>query len=563
MKANRGWLSINCRNYNISDSIIFSQILSALNKWPRNDYFALDMSWIADLMQPFARVEVECVNWDQITNKVMSFQHHITLPYNRLEETYKIAFVINNNLVNNKFKTRDIDVFLRNNPCYFPIQEPSIRIRKLHKKGLSRSQSNNLSKLLSIFVRLPVYKYHATCRLFSLITQVQFPKQCLYTQENMTVYHLINTGWSAAFGSLFGEFIVSLSKFPTNVFVVPKAIEFKALEWIFHDKILNKQYNMSDIWKWIDPDTCDPISIMFDPWSCNFISFTNCTHSENGKLRRIHSSYPNATDSGRYEIPIFILRNGLDSFHSYDNLDYQNISIAYLRTLFDDALLLDDSQWAIFRILTFLQRPNFRLRYLIREFNFDILPIPTKPISENNKQLSKLNSNTGNNNQDNIFNNGFILSRPCLVIHVRNGDANDWRISYHSKIDRTLAGHVRYARNLTRDLGIKNIFLASDNETVIQNAPFEYPEYIWFTQRRPIKDLSQDTYEVRNEDSVQKDLARILVDMRTTAKCDGMVGSMDSSMAESMFTQHCAMHRDGAYLPSVDLREVHYGLTFK
>lgn len=89
-----------------------------------------------------------------------------------------------------------------------------------------------------------------------------------------------------------------------------------------------------------------------------------------------------------------------------------------------------------------------------------------------------------------------ILKKPCVGIHVRNGDAlMDSR--GQSKIDRTLAAHVQHAQDLIRRTGAVTVFIASDNATAIDIAPRVYPQYHWMTQRRPIK--QQEIYDVRNE----------------------------------------------------------------
>ena len=47
---------------------------------------------------------------------------------------------------------------------------------------------------------------------------------------------------------------------------------------------LNSQesVNLSGIWKWIDLKSCNNMNAAYDPWSCNFISLTNCTRPEAG-----------------------------------------------------------------------------------------------------------------------------------------------------------------------------------------------------------------------------------------------------------------------------------------
>jgi hypothetical protein len=50
---------------------------------------------------------------------------------------------------------------------------------------------------------------------------------------------------------------------------------------------------------------------------------------------------------------------------------------------------------------------------------------------------------------------------------------------------------------MTVAMGIPNVYLMSDNLTVIETAAREFPEFQWFTQRRPIK--VHGTFDVKNE----------------------------------------------------------------
>ena len=66
----------------------------------------------------------------------------------------------------------------------------------------------------------------------------------------------------------------------------------------------------------------------------------------------------------------------------------------------------------------------------------------------------------------------------CLAMHIRHNDVTTDDRAW-SGIDRSLDAHVRYSRNLTASLGLRHIFLATDNLTVVEVAAKLYPEFTW------------------------------------------------------------------------------------
>jgi hypothetical protein len=156
-------------------------------------------------------------------------------------------------------------------------------------------------------------------------------------------------------------------------------------------------------------------------------------------------------------------------------------------------------------------------------------------------------------------------------MHVRHNDAalDSRSINY---VDRSLEAHVRISKKFIQ--GIQNIFLATDNATVVAIASLQFPQFKWFTQQRPMsakvglyKMFTQVT-EIFNSSkidgkqveeghrisdkldrnsaeriaySVQKDLAHIMADIRFASHCDALVGSFDSRMTNFMHIVMCSM----------------------
>ena len=50
---------------------------------------------------------------------------------------------------------------------------------------------------------------------------------------------------------------------------------------------------MNGLWAWADPERCDEWTYLNDPWACNYIAFTNCSH-------RVKSEHLISMDSSGY-----------------------------------------------------------------------------------------------------------------------------------------------------------------------------------------------------------------------------------------------------------------------
>lgn len=117
-------------------------------------------------------------------------------------------------------------------------------------------------------MRLPIFGFHATCRLYSQITLHQNPKQCIYDNDHMITHWLHNTGWSASFNGLMFKLAAILCKtagtpgteksihYPNKILVVPRAIEFRSRERLLIDKNSNLKIKSKGGWYWSNPDTC-------------------------------------------------------------------------------------------------------------------------------------------------------------------------------------------------------------------------------------------------------------------------------------------------------------------
>jgi hypothetical protein len=69
-------------------------------------------------------------------------------------------------------------------------------------------------------------------------------------------------------------------------------------------------------------------------------------------------------------------------------------------------------------------------------------------------------------------------------------------------IDYSLHGYMSCTEDFAASLGVNNIFLVTENATVIALAPQKYPQYSWYTQRRTRKS-SADTSRDKKEEKVE------------------------------------------------------------
>lgn len=551
---NANWKCLECHSrYGVvgSDELessgrIYGIIRSVVHKAEaRMVYFALDSTWMDRLLHVESHVVVTAVALEGIGSLVMPTPPPQALPASERDEVLQVVYAELSGRYNEHYEA--VDTFLSQNPCWLPLHEPSLDGRPGPDKPLARAgqRFSPHTKLRSVvLVRLPVWGLHATCRLFQRITDLQHPSTCRHDATHMLTHHLHNTGWSATFNAVLFKLahVLHQSVFPHKLLAITRAIDFRSRERLLHD-VNGTAFNSTGGWYWANPATCPAHTEAYDPWACNFISLSNCTRRERG-TSLLSPPFPPASRDYQWETPQTVRWKGFDLLGGSESE-----SIETLRARYGDAALFGEEQWAYSRFHTFLQRPNGRLRAHIRRSlrNLEFL----SPISSG--------SGGGGGGGGSGGGGGGVLKKqqPCVAIHVRHGDSrHDTRGNKARRIDRSLAAHVYHARNLTAALGVTNLFLASDNLSVIARAAHDHPYYHWSTQRRPIKDWP-GMYDVHNEDDIQLELAHVIADTRIAATCEAIVGAFDSGFAEQMLVAGCQHSRQGTCPPSLDLRMVY------
>ena len=543
LAPNEAWQCKGCDSHDISNSNkylvtqeIFGFIRQCIYKEQRNIYFAFDSSWMDRILLSESKVHVTVLKASSIRDTIMPPLQ--SLPTNENDETFQIIY--SELMPNEGFDYYGIDHFLAQNPCWLPLHEPIDlgQIRQI--QGITKVKKLkhflDLQNRTVIFLRLPVFGYHSTCRLYTQITKHQNPKECIYDDDHMLVHHLHNTGWSATFNAVLFKlsFIFLKRTYPSKVLVPTRAIDFRSRTRLRKD-INGTYFNQTGGWYWSNPETCHPDIESYDPWACNFISITNCSRKSRG-VSIMNPPYPKPSGDFPYEYPGAIFEKDFDTSYISDT----TIEEDYVK--YRDGYKADPEKWSYYRLHAFLQRPNFQMRQHMRK-SFKSLTLVDFMASS--KKVNHLPQ-------------GYLISshmkKPCLAMHIRHGDSTiEFRAA--KKIDRSFESHAFHAFNLTVALGISNIFIASDNLSVITNSFLKNPEYHWYTQRRPIKEWGM--YDVHNEDDIQLELAHIFVDLRFAANCEGIIGTFDSGFTEQMVVSMCSHSLSGTCPPSTDLRKVY------
>ena len=562
LEPNRNWNCVKSRATasTLPEARIFGLIRMALHREQRNVYFALDTSWMDNLLRFDAKVTVTVTLLESIGSLVMPDPDPLSLPSHDYLEEYQVIYAELGH--GGKYEQRlyeGVDTFLSLNPCWMPLQEPNMEAYGW--RGAHQHRSNSHASPPLVLVRLPIHGFHATCRLFTRITQLQYPSQCRYDAEHMLTHHLHNTGWSATFNAILFKLahVMHQDVFPRKVLAITRAIDFRSRPRVLVSGATGEAtFNFSSGgWYWANPATCPQRTDVYDPYACNFISISNCTRKEAGVSPSDPAQYPPASRDYNWETPQTVRWAGFDLAGGKDSP-----SIQTLRGRFSDAPLFEEEQWCYSRFHTFLQRPNARLRAAMkRSFRSVEFLHPGSSAAATGTGMGtgmRTGKGGGGSGGSGIHPAATLKKmQPCLAIHVRHGDSrHDTRGDPRRRIDRSLAAHVLHARNLTVALALNTVYLASDNASVIARAAFDHPHLHWATQRRPIKDWP-GMYDVHNEDDMTLELAHVFVDTRIAASCDAIVGSFDSGFAEQMLIAGCQLSRQGRCPPSVDLREVY------
>jgi hypothetical protein len=239
------WSCDGCKDVN-ERKRLHHQIDRSLRYSDRLSYLTLDSSWLDRLLQLNSKLHITLNKFKskqvlQKNGKTNVSQHEevfnvVALVFNVLNKISKVQYY------------EGIDAFLTTNPCWIPLYEPSFE------------QFISCTEFL-LFVRLPDYSYHATCKLYTAVHARQFPPLCSYDASNLVTYQLPNIGFGHT--SLFTMDAMMNALINYKVFTAPFSEPFRSRPY---GKKGNGKKENPLLWSWADLNRCPINTFENNPW---------------------------------------------------------------------------------------------------------------------------------------------------------------------------------------------------------------------------------------------------------------------------------------------------------
>lgn len=567
-KANQNWAIVGpCGDD------VFGIVRAALKLEYREVYLSIASGWMDKFLLPAQRVLVHCLTAQELE---AGEALHIPSPSPGQEQTLHVVHALGG-------APLEVDGFLLRNPCWVLLKDQqrpgsvpsasatttstSASARHSHSVVLHSPLGESVTSLLpnytasTVVLLMPEQPLGATCRFYAAITRRHFPLSCP-PPAAMFRYAMQGFGFGGEANKVAKTFAFNLADDAERVYAAPLADK---REWVWADG--SGRY-------------CPPSTFTDDPWACTFLSLSNCTWGEN---RNVTDLLPLISKGwGEY---------GPTKDTAHKTLRSIGVDSTLLQSLGDGSgLAAEPATWASVRLYPFLLRPNYRTRALLRRgldarvvrllgrrpgagsegFYPVSVPVAVQrregawqveeafpPTSASSSAsgpgvtgASSSSSSSASSSPSSLQPLGAIpgaasggghasslaqglASRSCLGMHVRNGDVlTDWRKG--RQIDRSLNAHVYAALNLTRAMAVSDVYLATDNSSLLHIAPVEYPSFRWFAQLRPLysieKQASKGPLHHLHETEPQREIANILLDAHMVGRCEALVGQGDGSV---------------------------------
>ena len=540
-QPNTRWsCSTGCENFNEEGiRALFGIVRRAMVIESREVYLTFDHSWIERALSRFARVDITHVKRQELATFTHTRVKSLLSGQPVDSETFYVVVSLSNEYYasmttqhNNKDKSvvevksadsqqHAVDLFLTMNPCFMPLKDPPIDTMwdAVEASTAHSNQNMTLDSLAlsyddpyaAVLIELPNRSFNLTCSFYTLITQLQFPTTCpMVANQNISgtsrdkyyAHYIGDIGWANCMHTMFDHMKNALKQ--GRVFITPKSIsrhDADTLSFPVPDNFFvppdaegawgkpakidvdattgMKTLAMRNYWStWTDLEGCMNETFAWNPWACNFISLSKCNTPDTYFVKEGGNFEANATEV-------------VDSIYALQ------FPVIYEKTKHDL-----DGEWERLHLLAFIMRPNIYLRHRIKIALKRLSHIVkgAKHVQTSHNLTMKTTTSTStsiiqNNRQHNTIDSplhqlggpNLPLQGQCLALHVRNGDSvNDHRGDGTKGMDRTIHGHMRCVRNMTKSLGIKAVFLATDNNTLFSMAKTWFPEYQWYYQRRPV-----------------------------------------------------------------------------
>lgn len=529
---NQFWECDGCRGGDEEKQRIFGMVRRAIYIESREVYLNFDHSWLERVLKTGVKAKVYYIARDKLGSTDMHREDHP--PEHAKDERFEFAFSPSTSSSElQPSESGIIDTFLMRNPCWFPLHDPPMRLpgnasaelnSLVHSAAASGVPNDYLYS--AIFVKLPAHGFYSTCMLYTFMTDKQNPPECPSKDKEgimggegaILVNWLGNIGWANALHPLVEHLVGAMHN--GQMLLTPRAWDNGAAKPVTVE-VGGEKVEASGPWSaWADPTECPVDTFAWNPWNCFFISLSKCNNPELHDIKFMEHPKPDPSPPSDY-------MNQLEKWKGK-------------REAFGDAHHLGN-EWEFARMISYVQRPNIatrtRLRYSLR--NLVVL-------HSSGYGLHRQHHPAG-------LHHPGLKMEPCLGMHVRHGDSmNDER---GGKLDRSLEAHITCAKDLAEHLGVKNIFLATDDNKLFTEAPAKYPQYGWFGQYRTLKNFTGGSFGYHNEHSMQQEIANMLADQIFMSRCAGLVGTWNpGGFMKLLLQQSCSRSDIGKCPPSRELK---------
>lgn len=502
------------------ENYILGIVNRAVHQEHRNIFYNFYSDWISELINPDTTVTINYI--EQTALKGISARYK----RNAVKEPFQVIFSFQYEMASTPGMSdrlaNDIDSFLTLNPCWLPLLEPcSFNCTRLLRTMKTYADVNWPQYWNSIvLLRLPSAGFMDSCIFYEKLVSRQFPKQCRFESSHMVSFAVHNIGWSHTVHTMVDVMMGTLmEKHDHKIFVVPYAEQYhsKNQDLLLPNGTIIKRLRSG--WYWANEQTCPSELYQYNPWACNFLSFSSCSNQDT----------------------LFYLPQDTRKISWGGDVTYMQKRLGITREsrkLHGDGPLMNDRKWVQHRLLSFLTRPNYRMRQMIRRSINKIKPISriyssgmstVHPMS----QYYRDGGEKINDRNINIKISGSLFLRQsisCIALHVRHGDSI-YDMRNNNNTDRSIHGHIDSLKNISIRLGTNVVYLLTDNATIPRYVVSSYPEYHWFMQIRPMRSKRQKIFDVKNEEDIQLELAHLLADIIVGGSCAAVVGCFDSGMA--------------------------------
>jgi len=537
---NQQWECSGCPGDDGAKQRIYGMVRRAVYVESREVYLNFDHSWMERVLKTGTKVQVHHIEREKLSS--ISMPREENPPERAKDEKFQVVYSPASSLADLSLpEAESIDSFLMHNPCWMPLHDPPVRLPT--PRGAENSSStgsiHGVPEYLysAILIRLPAHGFYSTCMLFSYMTEKQNPAECpskdkegvMGGEGEISVNWLGNIGWANALHPLVEHLVGAMHN--GQILLTPRAWDNGAAKPVKVTVSGQGEVEASGPWSaWADPTECPVDTFAWNPWKCFFISLSKCNNPELHSVKFMEHPKPDPSPPSDYMAQLEKWKGKREAFGDAPHLG---------------------NEWEFARMISFVQRPNVVTRARLRLALRNLIALhatsygPVSPLHQHPQHPQHPQHHQHQHHQ--------VRMEPCLGMHVRHGDSmNDER---GGKLDRSLEAHMACAQDLAEHMGLKNIYLATDDNLLFTQAPAKYPQFGWFGQYRVLKNFTGGSFGYHNERSMQQEIANLLADQVLMSRCAALVGTWNpGGFMKLLLQQSCSRSDIGKCPPSRELK---------